>query len=278
MVTPIEFVSFNAIILGIQIPSILITWKIKETTRNLSGYKFTVYRGEVATELNAISEELDADIFEFVDYGVDLKNFNRAYYYQVKLKSPDGKIVESHIFNNDHIGDPYGQSIIDDHQFLYKYISGTPVVIFQKKISGIRCSCWDNVLKRAKTGNCPICHGSTYVNGFSKPIPVWVEIGPDAKQAQMTDLKVEYGNKNNITLTNYPLLNIGDIVAEIRTHQYWRVTGVPHQGEKNRSTLLQVASLSLLNRNDIEYNLEIPTEMRNKLLKELLERTKVSEF
>ncbi len=278
MVKKVDFVAFNAIILGIQIPSMLVTWKIRETTENLSGCKFVVYRGEVATELTAISGPIDSDIFEFVDYGVDLKNFNRSYYYQVKIKTPDGKVFESQVFNNDHIGDPYGQSIVDDHQFLYRYISGTPVVIFQKKISGIRCSCWDNVLKRAKTAKCTLCHGSTYLNGYSKPIPVWVEIGPDAKQAQMTDLKVEYGNKNNMTLTNYPLVNIGDIVAEIRTHQFWRVTGVPHQGEKNRSTLLQVATLTLLNRSDVEYNLEIPEEMRSKLLQELLERTKVSEF
>ncbi|NDD05473.1 MAG: hypothetical protein EB078_11245, partial [Proteobacteria bacterium] len=65
--------------------------------------------------------------------------------------------------------------------------------------------------------------------------------------------------------------------VELKQNRYWRIVNVRNT-EKNRTTILQVARLDEINRSDVELSLNIPDEMRMRLLNELDAREKTPEF
>lgn len=263
---------------------ILIKWKLKKTTQDLSNVSFDIYRSESPTEMKKINTQplRSDDLYEYIDNTVILRSINKNYYYKVvAVDHFNGTAVQS--FESQTTTwqgklDLVGLYIIEEHLFAYRWIFGTPGMIFKKKSEGTRCNnCWDKVIKRVTKSNCTVCYGTGFIGGYYRSSSHWMNFSPDPTTAQVTEFGIREPSQNDVEFVNYPLLQMGDIILEVEPFRFWRVVNV-RGAEKNRNTLLQIARLDEVNKADIEQQIEVDNKERMKLLEELNERNKEPEF
>lgn len=281
----LEFTNVSVVILSTdKMPRILIKWELKKTTQDLSNVFFDVYRGESPTEMKKVNvDKIPADdLYEFVDTTVILRSMNKNYYY---------KVIASDYFNGTPVQSFESQTttwqgkldlvafyIVEEHLFAFRYVFGTPAMIFKKKTEGTRCNnCWDNVIKRVTKSNCSVCYGTGFIGGYYRPSSHWMNFSPDPTTAQVTEFGIREPSQNDVEFVNYPLLQMGDIILEVEPFRFWRVINV-RGAEKNRNTLLQIARLDEVNKADIEQQIQVDQKERLRLLEELDERQKEPEF
>lgn len=280
----LHFMSTDATVLSIEhVSRVLIRWQLKPTTQDLTNLVFYVDRGESPMSLTQISVELpSSDQYEFVDYTAKLKNLEKLYYYRVRAVELVNDIAlntfTSDIFTWKGRPDLVALYIVEEHLFAYRHVYGTPALIFKKYKEGTYCPvCFDPVLKRITKSNCITCYGTSYLNGYYKPMEAWIDFDPDPKVAQIADWGERQIGQTDIKFTNYPILSLGDVIVELKGDRHWRVERQAPT-EKNRNTLLQFCRLDEINRSDIEYKLHIPDHLRIKLLDELARRNEIPEF
>lgn len=281
----IKFASITVMILSVEYnPRVLVSWELEKTTQNLSNLYFEVWRGESPSELIKVSSDpIPAGARpEFIDTTAKLKMAGKFYYYQVIAKEMVGGIAvqefQSKLETWDGDQDYVSQYIIDEHLFAYEHVHGVPVFIYPKKKEGDRCTnCWDKVLKRVTISKCQTCYGTGFMGGYYPPMPAWVDINPDPANAQVMEFGVREPSQTDIAFTNFPILQLGDVILELDAFMFWRVVAV-RSSEKNRTITLQFARVDQVNRSDIENQLIVDHELRKKLLNQANDRQKLPEF
>jgi hypothetical protein len=87
------------------------------------------------------------------------------------------------------------------------------------------------------------------------------------KQVQQTDIQ----------FTDYPSLQVGDLILQLKPQTLWRVNNV-RSTMKNATTILQIARVDGVNKSDIEYSIDTPTDIIDSMLQQLREREGTPEF
>ena len=270
----IEFKMASAQVLSLaDFPRILIRWELKTTTQNLKNLKFVVYRGESPEDMSPITAEIASDqLYEYVDTEPSLRMFQKHYIYKVIAREYRSNAVVQTFESNEfawQIGeDLVGLYIVEEHEFKYRYIAGAPALILKRKRDTTHCpECWDVILKRVTKSNCQTCYGTGTLGGFYTPFPIWMDFNPEQK----IDMVAEFGEKqvgqNDAELTNYPLLDSGDVIVEVLPNKLWRVESV-FLAEKRQTVLRQLVRLSHVNKTDIEYKLPLDEEIRVSMVDE----------
>lgn len=268
-----------------HISRVLIRWELRRTSQDLEDLKFFIYRGESPEDLVRLNGEgIDHDeLYEYMDYTGHLFNLRKTYYYRVDAVEFDGttevQTFSSDIFTWDGDLDLVGTYVVEEHLFLYRYTSaGTPAFIYKKKKEGARCpECWDPILKKVTKSTCTTCRGTGFTGGYYKPIDAWMGFNPSPKISSIADWGEKQVNQTDIEFTDYPILNVGDVVLELKTHKFWKIDNVRYS-EKGRVIMTQIARASAVNRSDIEYSIEAPEDRRTALLDLLEEKRKELEF
>lgn len=280
----IQFKLVNAQIMSIEhISRILIEWELEESSQDLSKLKFFIYRGESPGELFRINQSpIPGNTrYEYIDYTPKMIRLDKRYYYQViATEVYNGTPVQefkSRIFTFEDELDFIGLYVVEEHLYKHRHVTGMPSLIYKEKKEGERCTCWDAVLKRPTISNCVNCKGTGFIGGYYYPIEAWIEYNPDPKVAQVTDIGVTRISKTEFQFTNYPELELGDIILELEPHRFWRISNVRNT-EKNRTSLIQVGTLDEVNRSDIEQQIKVPKEARKRMLDELRTRRQTPEF
>lgn len=263
----------------------MVDWEWEESVIPLSRYVLDIYRGEDPESLELIASGIRADERDsFEDYTPALISKHRTYHYKVvATDTTKNKQVESPLSTWEGNLDFVGLYIVEEHDFLFRYISGTPVCTLKKQTDGqARCdNCWDPIAKRVTKSNCESCHGTGWigrgVGGYYNPIYTWMDVSPDPEVVQLTQWGRTEPTQTDVFLTNYPRLSVGDIVIELITNKRWKVANI-RDTEKRRTKMLQIARLDAINATDIEYTIPIPAEMVNKAQRELNERKQEPEF
>jgi hypothetical protein len=270
-----------------QIPSrVLVKWEIEPSAQDLKDLYFYVDRGESPEELNQLQSMADGvpahQLYEFVDFTANLTDLNKVYYYRVRaVEFFDGTPVQT--FSSEPVTwdgnlDLVGLYVVEEHLFLHRWVSGVPTMIFKRRLDGQYCpNCWDKILKRVTISNCTTCYGTGKLNGFYPPYEGWVDFEPDPKVVQVSEMGKRQVSQTDIQYTNYPLLTDGDLIVELNTNRYWKVSTVRYP-EKNRTIMLQVARVDSVSPSDVEYRIPISEERRVALLALLDERSKEREF
>ena len=288
MLRNIRFEHISAEIKSIEkVPRVLIRWELKKTTQNLKNLKFFVFRGATEEELVQLNGQgIPHDqLCEYMDYTASLIDLRKVYYYQVRAVefTPDGltaiQSFDSEITSWTGELDLVGLYVVEEHLFLYRYTSaGTPAFIYKKMREGTRCpDCWDPVLKRVTKSSCATCNGTGWVGGYYEPIDAWMGFHPSPKISSIADWGERQINQTDVEFTDYPILNIGDVILEIKTHKFWKIENVRHT-EKGRVIMTQVARLSAVNRSDIEYQIPVPEDRRSGLIRLMDEKRLEVEF
>jgi hypothetical protein len=281
----IEFQFAECYILQIEYtPKILVKWGLKSTSQDLRNLYFSVYRGESPSELERISgDPIPANtLYEYIDATPKLKMISKNYYYKIVAEEIIANNIvqkfESVAFTWQGKVDYVAQYIIDEHNFAYEHVHGVPTFLFKRKKEGARCDeCWDKVLKRVTKSNCHTCLGTGFIKGYYNLIPLWMDFNPDPALAQIPEFGVREPSNTDIQMTNYPILQFGDIILELEPFRFWRVVNTRNT-EKNRTTILQVVRLDEVNKSDIEQHLQVDQNLRAQMLAKLEERQNKPEF
>lgn len=271
-------------ILSIDPSRLLISWKLKKTSQDLKNLYFFILRGESPSELEQLNGQgiPGNTLYEYVDTTGKLKSYNKNYYYQVVAREiVDGVTVhefKAKVSTWQGELDLVATYIIEEHLFAYEHVFGTPAFIYKKKNEGTRCpECWDTVLKRVTRSNCSTCLSTGFIGGYYKPIASWMDFSPDPTSAQIMDFGIRELNQSDVQFTNYPYLQLGDIILELEPLTFWRVIN-SRGSEKNRTTVLQVARVDAVNKSDIEQFLEVDQKLRMEYLEKLNVRQRIPEF
>lgn len=266
---------------------VLIEWKLKNTSQNLSNLKFFIDRGESPESLKPITAGLKGtkELRQFIDETPKMLNLEKNYYYRLRAVEFNG-ITELQTFTSETFTwhgalDAVGLYVVDEHLFEHEHVDGSPVAIFQKMKEGVRCTgCYDKVLKRVSKSDCKECHGTGFSGGgYYEPFFGWAKFEPDPKIVQIADFGEKEIKQTDMTFTNTPELSNGDIIVELKPSTLHRV-GPVRRTQKNRTVILQIARLDEVNRSDIEHDLvrDIPDDIRTKMVKQFEERGTLPEF
>jgi len=286
----IRFKPLSVIVLNMQhhtTPSrILIKWELEPSAQNLNNIRFFVDRGESPEEMQQLQATSDgiraSQLLEFSDYTANLLDLNKVYYYRVRAVEFIGttpvQTFSSETVTWDGDLDLVGLYVVEEHLFLHRWVSGVPSMIFKRRRDGQYCpECWDEVLKRVTKSSCTTCYGTGKLGGFYPPHEAWMNFEPDPKVVQVTEWGQRQSSQTDIQFTNYPLLTDGDLIVELKSNRYWKVSMVRYP-EKNRTIMLQIARVDAVNPSDVEYRVEVSVSRRKAMLAEADEREKEREF
>lgn len=280
----LEFESILAQVLsGNDYPRVLIRWRLRETTQNLRMVRFVVFRGESPESMKAISNEIPFDeLYEYVDVEPTLKVYQKNYYYRVDAREYRSNAVvqtfQSALFTWDIGEDLVGTYIIEEHEFKYRYIAGAPAMVFKRKRNEVPCpDCFDPVMKRVTKSNCQTCYGTGKLGGFYKPIPIWMDFNPENEATAIAEFGEKQSGQTDGELSNYPLLDAGDIILDVLPNKLLRVENIM-RAEKRQVVLRQLVRLNEVNRSDIEYKIPVDESLQRGLVDEFEKIRKDVEF
>jgi hypothetical protein len=146
-----------------------------------------------------------------------------------------------------------------------KEFTGRKVWAFQKRASGQRCSCYDQVMKRKMRSKCVACFDTGYVGGFDSPIETFIQIISNTEtttHAKLSEVEVENGTA---ILANYPEVAEGWVLVEGENVR-WRVGSILKKIRKNRALIKQVIQVHRIPIGDVEYALPIKIDSLEELI------------
>ena len=280
-------ITFSSLIVQVlaigEFPRVLVRWVLTPTTQKLKNLYFQVYRGESHLEMKPISHFIECkDLYEFIDTGAAVKNFNKEFLYKVvATEFIDETPVQ--YFHSDtktwEIGeDLVATYIVEEHEFKYRYVGGEPCFVYKNRRQGEHCpECFDIVLKRVTKSNCQTCYGTGKLGGFFSPIAIWMDLNPVPEVVAIADFGERQIGQRDCEMTNYPIMDARDLIVTIIDGRTWRVENV-HPITKRSTVIRQLLRLSEVNRSDVEYKLSKDETVMRALVNEFNEIKKEREF
>lgn len=243
---------------------IILEWQLeRDSNGSLVG---AIFRGESEEDLQLLSGPVDFARTRFFadDFGTLIDNHKR---YSYQLRCPAGN---SSVFSWDGERDVVSEFVIGEHNFLFRYVTGVPVAIFQKMHEGIqRCTeCWDPISKKPSKSQCTTCFGTGWVKGYYSPIYTWADMTSSVRALHQQPWGDDQPEQITIQLTDYPQVRPEDMLVELRNGQRWKVVTV-QDSDKRRRGILQTLQLDKVTHTSIEYRLEVPEELILRASREL---------
>jgi hypothetical protein len=134
---------------------------------------------------------------------------------------------------------------------------GDPVLVYQRvSANGVRCSCYDKVLKKLTRANCELCFNTGWLVGYYPPVLTLAQISPEIHNAVPGDHERQELT-SNMLLAEYPQVRPRDMIYELDTGRRYRVGSVlPTMF--NRQLIHQTFPAIRLNPGDVEHNVPVP--------------------
>lgn len=197
----------------------------------------------------------------FIDFSDTLRSLNDPTFYKIACRNK--KTQEeflSNEFSFDTDLDYVGLYICDEVNFLLKDATGVPSLVYQKRRGGVPCpACFDPIQKKRITSSCRSCYGTNWVGGYYNPIDTYIDFNPNPKNASIEVFGESITNDTTALMANFPNVQPGDLINELRDNRLWRVVQV-NPTERRRCQMLQMVRLTEVKSGDIEYR--IPTDER----------------
>lgn len=304
---PLRFKLIDIIPVSKDLGRVLIRWELVPTTLDLSDFEFYIDRGEAQDQIPAFqhvtidgkpwvsshpSETTDSvnslqiggpisgiDFYQFMDQTPLLRNLWKMYFYRIRIRriSTQEEVGSAPIT---WLGDQdlEGLYVIDEHNFLLEDTIGTPCLAFPRRRGGVLCDkCFDRIQNKRISSHCEWCYGTNWQGGFHKPIDLFVDFSPEVENTVIRDWGETQPTESDILLANFPLLQNGDFILEMRQGRRWRVTRCRHT-EKRRVPMLQFVRVVEINPGDVEYKFPVDQEFIATKVREFEEYKKRREF
>lgn len=241
----------------------IITWEVEPTAASLSDYVLDVYRSDAigSTDLDGfllIASGINPNDYSYNDTTISgWAYYGRDWFYKFKVRNlvtlEETIQPETAFYIGYDIFDKATLEIIRRKKLVLKktYI-GRKAKLLKRKTWGAHCPrCWDPELFRTIDGNCPICYGTGWEDGYYKPIEFWsnTNAAPEYKQILMFG---EWKPSDQLLyLLNYPLVKAKDVIVDDEGKR-WMAVQVRYTKKLERIIEQQV-QLALIAPDDIIY-------------------------
>lgn len=233
-----------------------ITWETPETTEDLFDYTFQVLRSEGAEGPYApITPEMD-DQYIFIDNNIHIAHKYRQYFYKIRVRN---KVADEYEdfgpVSKEPEADLIALEIRKHMNLLFREFAGRRCWVVPVRTFGQKCSCVNPTLGKKSRSRCLTCYDTTFVGGYLTPIETWVQIDPNAKREQNTDVGPMQQSNTTARLGYWPPLKPRDLIIEPENKR-WRVVQVSSP-EQLRAALHQEIQIHQIPETNIEFKLEL---------------------
>lgn len=195
--------------------------------------------------------------------GANLFSLQRDIYYKITVTPPSGKVnafqsaptpIELNLDKRTRL---LKRKILHDESIAFKHLNGIRLMVLKRKHWGDRCTeCYDALTREVLKEHCTVCFGTSFEDGFWAPVEILGRIAPAPTQTQIAPHgKVEV-KTTRITILDYPHIQEGDIIVDLRSNDRYYVQLVTTT-ELKKVVVHQVANISLLPRSSVEYEVPI---------------------
>lgn len=240
--------------------SVLVCWELVTQHSGLPTVHFRVERslspqftdGEFTELVKEIPGAAGQLVYEFDDITPNLISWWRKYYYRVVATTTYGEIV-SETKTWETSPRPHELCIIEQHDFVLRYLQGTPSFAFvERTADSARCVCWDKTTGRATTSRCTLCLSTGRQHPYFEAIPFYVDYNPDEKMVSITNFGEIQQKEKDCWFSAYPQIKPADIIYEVMPAALWRVVKV-HTIQPQGTTIQHVCRLAAISRDEVEY-------------------------
>ena len=181
----------------------------------------------------------------------------RTVIYRIVLTEPGGAtgVYDNIRLNEIGIYGPVKLLRRDVHAAL-RIGGGDPVLIYQRIVSGSRCSCYDTTLRKTINKNCVLCYGTSYTGGYYPPVLTLANITPWVKANAPGDTLRQEG-ATRMLLADKPIVAPRDMVYIVNTGWRGAITTVEPTSYQFM-TINQAVVCDMLNPTDIEHKIPVP--------------------
>ena len=241
---------------------VFIQWTVEDPTNRLATFE-VLRSGSPNGPFEGVSNELSDDTFFYLDKKVSQNGLTTRYWYIVKANPLHGGLdaVVSDAVTAEYAEEPVRGRIARkaryDLDISLKRFNGVRLLVLKKKRHGQRCSnCYNEVTKESIISSCGECYGTTYTKGYYDPVEVWGKFDPSLIN-RTVDLSGESEvSVHGLTILDYPMVEIDDIIVEIRTNRRYLVKR-KMSTEARRVLVHQDLQISELSRSAVEYTIPL---------------------
>ncbi len=197
-----------------------------------------------------------------VKEGVNLFSLSRTLYYRVSATdnndSPsatsDATPVEPGLDTRTRL---LKRKILHDEAIGFRRLNGIQLYVMKRRRWGTRCQdCFDPATKESVLEHCKTCFGTTYQYGYWAPVLIRGRRDTAPVQTQMTAHGPSDRAATTFIVLDYPHLERGDVIVDLRRNDRWLVEIVAPT-ELKSVTVHQELTCSLLGRNSVEYSFPV---------------------
>lgn len=191
-------------------------------------------------------------VYTYVDITPNLMSFWRRYFYRVKVTSGTD-VTYSDTRTWETSPRLHELAIIERHDFVLRYIQGTPSFAFiERTADSSPCSCVDVTAGRPRSSDCKLCLGTGKQRPFFDPIGLYVDYNPDSKLTQIASFGELQLHQKDCWFSAYPLLKPGDIIYECMPALLWRIAKLDTVRPMG-TTIQQIARIEAIEHSSVEY-------------------------
>jgi hypothetical protein len=246
----------------IKLNLVAVRWTTQNSDEDIGFFRFKVLKSfSPQGPFEAISGEL-INLFMYFDSSLQMKSSWRKVYYKIAIRDArNDAVVESEVVGLDSEPDLILLEVRRRHDLYLRRYVGVPAAVLISRSFGQRCpNCFDQVKQRVRSSACLVCFATGFVGGYLAPINCFINFSPSPELVQLIETGETHPNQTNMWTGSFPELSPRDMIVEfpVKAEQKrWRVVTVGRT-ERLRTTSRQIAQVTEINRNDVEYKLEVP--------------------
>jgi hypothetical protein len=238
---------------------LLIYWRYKPTNDTLSTHKIIINRSDKPNGDYTKVAEVEATQTYYID---EFFWHNYNVYPSYTLSIDDLTITRPVTVGNV----PSPESLlVRKHNEIGLRMSGTPILVYIRKVTGERCSCFTAARGKVSDMTCPLCFGTGFSGGYYAPILTLGNITPARKTHELKEFLAQK-EIVELTMSHFPLLSPRDLIVNLNKGTKWRIVEVD-PSEDSVCVLHQRAVLARLNPSDVEYSIPLPDGTMEPILK-----------
>lgn len=238
-----------------------VKFSINDTIEDLSKFQFNIYRSNTPEEGFEIIDEGIIDFF-YVDNDVNLYDTSIDYYYKIEIVDTTTNRKEmSDIIGTykGREGDQYASYLVSVYNtYLDAAINNSEMILLPKKHFGNVCNdCYDEIRERCKNPNCMTCYGTRFVGGYFSPQKIKVSFFNSPALVEKFNLTDVGEDQTPIQFwtSNYPVIQINDILVDINNNRYIVVSWQPTY--KNFYLVKQIVGIQRLPKSNVIYKIPV---------------------
>lgn len=240
---------------------IYIQWTVEDKASAL--HSVDILRSQSPSGPFSVIATVDSTEYNYQDSEPNLLGLTRSYWYIIKANSSFN--VNEYVLSEPKTAEyelkghraKIARKARRDLKIQLERLNGVPIIILKRRTFGPRCTqCYNPTTNDVMFSQCNTCYGTTYVDGYHDPIYTHGKMDPTVVQESIGASGPNEMAMTGLTITEYPVVEINDIIIEAKTNRRFKVMR-RISSESSRVLVHQDLQISELSRAGIEYNIPV---------------------